>query len=1088
VIFLFVGAFFLGQAEIERELTRLKSQETLSVGLGAGALSRNLDGIYRDLHFLEGHSALHDAVDVPTPQHIKHLAEDFLNFSHGKGIYDQVRWIDEAGMEMVRIDLVNGRPVAVSADKLQNKGQRYFFTDTIKLKAGEIFVSPLDLNIEQDKIEVPHKPMIRAATPLVDSRGAKRGILILNYYGRVMLDSFAETTRDIADHVMVVNGDGYWLKSPKTDEEWGFMFKRTDLMLAAQSPRAWASIRAADSGQEILPDGLWTWVSVYPLLAGQKSSTGAPDAFAPSRGEVGTKQYVWKAIAHLSHDAVSAFQQAIWLKLAVAAAMFLGLLGVGSWKLASAWTAVALSEAEVRRLNIGLEQKVNERTQELRNSVAELDKEVAERKRDERLRALEYAVARLLTIEKDASSGLKAVMRTICEVMNWARSTYWRTDEAAGVMRFAEFWDSPGLDLGGYTERSRNVVFAPGVGLVGRAWQSGEPMWATDFTNDPRVVQHELGREIGVRGVFVFPVTSEGRTIGALAFFSREVREPDERLLALTRVIGSELGQFLQRKRAEAELLKSEEQFRALAENLPLGLVLVAADGKYEFINSTVTRLTGYQPDDIPTGRAWFAKAFPDEAYRRGVVAQWQEDLRRVGQGVLRQREYTVTCKDGGKKIILFWPVMMRDGRQSILYEDVTERKQIEAQRAQLEVQLRESQKMEAIGTLAGGIAHDFNNILATILGNVELTRQDVSSNPRALESLEEIRKAGTRARSLVQQILSFGRRQPTERMPTMLAPIVEESARLLRATLPARLALEVYCDTDVPAVLADTTQIQQILINLATNSMQAMRSGPGSIAIRLDAVMLDADLADTHPALHAMHQKHPGRTLRLAVSDDGSGMDAITLGRAFEPFFTTKPVNEGTGLGLSVVYGIVQGHEGAILVDSAPGKGTTFTIYLPATDAGAPAPELDESAATTAPTRSLKGGQHILYIDDDESLVFLVQRLLERRGFRISGYTNQSEALSALRVDPAGFDLVVSDYNMPGMSGLDVARQVRAIRADLPVAVASGFIDEELRAQADGAGVVKLIFKADAAEDFCEAFALLAQKVGDKSKSRSNS
>jgi PAS domain S-box-containing protein len=378
-VLLLVGTFYFGQAEYERELTRLKSQETLNVGLGAGALSRNLDGIYRDLHFLEGHSALHDAVEVPTPQHINHLAEDFLNFSHGKGIYDQVRWIDEAGTEIVRIDQVNGRPVAVSANKLQNKGQRYFFTDTIKLKPGEIFVSPLDLNIEQDKIEVPHKPMIRAATPLVDSRGARRGIVILNYYGRVMLDSFAEVTTDIADHVMLVNRDGYWLKSPKADEEWGFMFKRPDLTLAARAPSAWASIRSADAGQVILPDGLWTWRSVHPLLPGQKSSAGAPDAFVPSRGEVEAKEYVWKTVAHLSRDVLSALQQAIWLKLAGAAATFLGLLGAGAWKLASAWTALASSEAEVRRLNVRLEQKVDERTKELHSKVAELFEENTER-------------------------------------------------------------------------------------------------------------------------------------------------------------------------------------------------------------------------------------------------------------------------------------------------------------------------------------------------------------------------------------------------------------------------------------------------------------------------------------------------------------------------------------------------------------------------------------------------------------------------------------------------------------------------------------------------------------------------------------
>jgi PAS domain S-box-containing protein len=414
----------------------------------------------------------------------------------------------------------------------------------------------------------------------------------------------------------------------------------------------------------------------------------------------------------------------------------------------------------------------------------------------------------------------------------------------------------------------------------------------------------------------------------------------------------------------------------------------------------------------------------------------------------------------------------------TVTLRDITAQKQAEIARVLLEAELREAHKMQAMGTLAGGIAHDFNNIIATILGNVELARQDMSADPLALQSLEEIRKAGSRARDLVQQILSFSRRQPTVHMPVSLAPIIEETARLLRATLPARVTLDVRCDADVPAVSADVTQIQQILINLATNAMQAMRDKPGRIGIRLDTVMLDAALVEAYPALRAMHAGRPGRAVRLAVSDDGPGMDAATLERIFEPFFTTKAVDEGTGLGLSVVHGIVQAHDGAIVVESQPGQGATFSLYLPGAEAEPGAPAAEQSTAATAATPDTARGGRILYLDDDEALVFLTQRLLERSGFSVSAHTDQSEALTALRDDPAGFDLVVTDYNMPGMSGLDVARAVRAIRADLAVAIASGFIDETLRAQAEDAGVRELIFKANAAEDLCEAVARLAQTV----------
>ncbi len=526
-----------------------------------------------------------------------------------------------------------------------------------------------------------------------------------------------------------------------------------------------------------------------------------------------------------------------------------------------------------------------------------------------------------------------------------------------------------------------------------------------------------------------------------------------------------------EQKKVEESLQENQEKYRGLSEGA-FEAIFISEKGQCLEQNKRAEEMFGYSTEEAVgrPGAEWIVPADRDRVTKNTMT------------GFELPYEAGGLRKDGST-----FPALLR-GRlmhfkdravQVTSMSDISERKQAEAAHASLEAQLRESQKMQAIGTLAGGIAHDFNNALATILGNVELARQDASTNPAALESLEEIRKASARTRDLVQQILSFSRKQPIERRPTALAPVVAESVRLLRASVPARLALDVDCADDVPAVLADASQIQQVLINLATNAMQAMQGGHGRIGIRLDTVTLDSALADARPALRALHALRPGCTVRLAVSDDGPGMDKTMQERIFEPFFTTKPLGVGTGLGLSVVHGIVRAHEGVIAVDSAPGKGATFTLYLPLAEIRTGVPETAMRGAAAAPPLSLSSGRHILYIDDDESLVFLVQRLLERRGFRVSGYVSQPEALAALRADPHRFDLVVTDYNMPGLSGLDVAREVRAIRADLPVAVASGFIDEELRAQAAGAGVRELIFKVDAAQDLCEAFARLAQTLG---------
>ncbi|AOW12788.1 hypothetical protein LPB72_17465 [Hydrogenophaga crassostreae] len=410
---------------------------------------------------------------------------------------------------------------------------------------------------------------------------------------------------------------------------------------------------------------------------------------------------------------------------------------------------------------------------------------------------------------------------------------------------------------------------------------------------------------------------------------------------------------------------------------------------------------------------------------------------------------------------------------------DVTERKHAALRQTALEAQLRESQKMEAMGTLAGGIAHDFNNIVATILGNAELARQDAEGNAAALESVEEIRKAASRARELVQQILSFSRRQPTSLKATVLGNVVDETMSLLRATLPARIELESRCETDVPLVLADANQIEQVLINLVTNAMQAMAERSGRIEIGLEVTTTSETVLGRWPDTPMrLHATQPPRLVKLTVKDDGPGMDGPTLERIFEPFFTTKPVGKGTGLGLSVAHGIVQKHDGTIQVHSRPGHGTTFTVCLPVFEGQAEAPIDERGQEPVDSGPELARGKRILYVDDDESLVRLMTKLLKRQGFQVTGFTGHAEALQALRADPAAFDLVLTDYNMPGKSGLDVAREVRALNPNLPVAVISGFIDQPLLTQAADAGVCELIFKAQDVAVVCESVLKVWQKA----------
>ena len=380
-------------------------------------------------------------------------------------------------------------------------------------------------------------------------------------------------------------------------------------------------------------------------------------------------------------------------------------------------------------------------------------------------------------------------------------------------------------------------------------------------------------------------------------------------------------------------------------------------------------------------------------------------------------------------------------------------------ERRSLEAQLRESQRIESIGTLAGGIAHDFNNILAAILGNVALAREDIGAGHPALASIDQIHKASVRARDLVQQILAFGRRQPQALVNQPLQPLVEESVRLLRSTLPAAVSLECRVAAQPLHVNADGTQVQQVLMNLCTNAWHALQGRPGRIEVGLEPHEVapgEERAVGATPPLAAGHYAH------LWVQDQGCGMDTATQARIFEPFFTTKPTGQGTGLGLSVVHGIVAAHHGAIRVDSQPGLGTTMHLYLPTTDAA----PVEEAAPVTAPGALQGAGQHVAYVDDDEVIVLMVERLLLQAGYRVTAFRDGHEAVAAIAGRPFDFDLVITDFNMPGYSGLDVALALHEVRADLPVVISSGYITEELQAQAAAAGVRGLMRKQNTMEE----------------------
>jgi len=517
------------------------------------------------------------------------------------------------------------------------------------------------------------------------------------------------------------------------------------------------------------------------------------------------------------------------------------------------------------------------------------------------------------------------------------------------------------------------------------------------------------------------------------------------------------------RKQAEAELRASEAVWKLALESAGDGVWDWNLQTGEEFISQGIKSMYGYADEDLANlAEELDRRTHPDD------LQQMQADRQAhfEGRAPVYRNEHRVRCKDGSWKWVLSrGMVIARDAdgkplRMIGTHTDITELKQAEVHQRALEAQLRESQKMEAIGTLAGGVAHDFNNLLAAILGNLALAQEDVGAHHPARESLGEIQRAAMRARQLVQQILTFSRRQTQELQHQLLTPLVEEALGLLRSLLPAGVRLNVRMPSTPLPVVADATQVQQVLMNLCTNAWQAMENQAGEVTVALRAVDVDAAQALRVEGLSSGHYAC------LSVADNGPGMDEDTVRRIFEPFFTTKPPGAGTGLGLAVVHGIVKAHRGAIDVHSSAEEGTRFDVYLPLAAHASLVPEAPAPAAAAPVPALADTSPHLVYIDDYEAMTFLAGRLLRKQGFKVTTFESGEAAVAWLANHPdEPIDLVLSDQNMPGMSGVDVAREVRRLRPGLGVAIVSGHVSDKLLADAAEQGVLEVMGKQDSME-----------------------
>jgi PAS domain S-box-containing protein len=527
-----------------------------------------------------------------------------------------------------------------------------------------------------------------------------------------------------------------------------------------------------------------------------------------------------------------------------------------------------------------------------------------------------------------------------------------------------------------------------------------------------------------------------------------------------------EVGTLIQSFNAMAAVLQKTTVSRDYVDNIIKSLreclLVVGTEGNITSVNTTTSKLLGYKEEQL-VGRS-ISTILPEEFPVHKLTDPSIE---------LQEQEVNLSARSGDRIPVLFSRSLLRDKDNTFLgaiclAQDLRQRKKDEEEKSSLQAQLQQAQRLETVGTLAGGIAHDFNNILTAIIGFSQLARRMVPEDHPARQALESSLAAGFRAKDLVKQLLSFSRQGSQERTPLQVTFILKETVKLLRATIPTTIDIQQKIEPDSWHILADPSQLHQLIMNLCANASQAMENG-GTLAISL----ANAEL--TSSDIEVSGELPPGRYVRILISDTGEGIDPAIMHRIFDPFFTTKDIDKGSGLGLAVVHGIVKAHGGDILVSSQLGKGTTFTIFLPACEE-----EEEVDQENIQPQTAQGGGERILVIDDEEPLAHLARKSLTNFGYQVVATSSSEEALDIFRASPDIFDLVVTDYAMPKMNGRQLSAEIRSLRKEIPIILSTGYNQEISNQEEKQIGFSRILLKPYTQEE-------LARQIQEVLKDRSS-
>lgn len=1055
VVLIVIAAIFLFHYNqtVELNTKEVLSHETTIIELGKTNLTRNFEAVIADLLIVSNLVENHIRLENDIAKNRQHLSDSLLNFSNMKGVYAQIRFIDARGMEKLRIDYNGKEAFTVPAQQLQPKGHRYYVQESLRLNKGEVYVSPLDLNIENGVVERPFKPMIRFATPAFDEQGNKLGIVAINYFGNAILEQFVESHLNATGEIMLLNRDGYWLHAETPDDEWGFMFpKRMDLTFGNRFPAAWETIHNKDIGSIQTDEGLFIFTTVFPLIDSIHVQKGIAIYSSSDKKSGSPAQYQWKIISHFTPEKLTAIKHTYAQRLMGAFLILSITITFILWLITS--TQKIKKKAAENQMKAAIQDGALDAiiSFDPKGAIAEFNPAATdsfgytheEAMAENFFDLVHYRNQEILS-PKSVTSLLNQHLRgtaihqggrhfpidfSIVRIgigEEYLYTCFIRdiTEQVEAEERYQLIFSQAADAIINIDLESKRIVEFNDQACKQLGYTREEFEKLSIYDIDTHATEQEIARYIEKLTTQRTFETQHSMKTGELLDILVNARPVT---IGNDKIISAICTDITPQKRIEKQLQVRENELRTILDSTAEGIYGVDRNGNCIMVNRACLEMIGLESEKDVLGKSMHALL--QHRHKDGTPYPMEESniFQALHHGTKSHTTNEVFWrKDGTSFPVEYYAHPMSENGNItgavITFMDISER-------LSLEEQFRQAQKMESIGTLVGGIAHEFNNLLAGITGNIYLAKHDLDQPQKALKELEQIESLSFKAADMIQQLLSFARKGVVELKTFNLTAFIKESIKLNRFVVPESITFRTEICPEQLNIHGDANQIQQVLINLLSNASEALKhKKDGEIILRLEKKRVDEQLQGKYPKFAGKELAH------IALEDNGRGILEENLQQVFDPFFTTKDVGEGTGLGLAMAYGALQTHQGAIEVRSSKNQGTRVHLYIPLHI------EAEKRKETQTEKGALRGaGETILIVDDDDIVRTISVKVLQSLGYKTLEATDGLQAVELFRNNQSLIAATIMDIVMPNMGGVDAAREIRALQPDANIIFATAY------------------------------------------------